>query len=302
MSIRDGSALGGKFRYILSLCILVLPSLAFAENIRFRLSEKNPSQGDVLIIWRVDKGTDSFKVLFSSRQYESFLFGKKQTVFLGMPYQIRPGTYSVTAQYAVKGSAASSGFIIKVREIYPKLKYEPPKRSEAEQKRINEEQGHKVESIRHMTLHVSSMTYFSWPVTPVKVNASFGEKRCRDRYLWKRFNCRYHLGTDYRAAFDENHSQPVAIFSINSGVVAMTASNEIDGNIVVVDHGNGLSSEYLHLSKILVKKGDAIRRGQRIGIAGKTGATDAIHLHLTIKMDYGKTLIDPQKFLNQVVR
>lgn len=291
-----------KIRSILFLWILALPSLVSAEILRFKLSEKNPDQGDVLIIQRVDKGTDSFRVLFSSRQYNSFLFEKKQTVFLGMPYQFRPGTYSVTALYSVKGNTASSKFVIKVRELYPKLKYAPPKRSEAEQQRINKEQEHKVETIQKMTLQISSRTYFSWPVSPIKVNASFGEKRCRDRNLWRKFNCRYHLGTDYRAAFDEDRSNPVAVHSINSGVVAMTASNEIDGNIVVVDHGNGLSSEYLHLSKFLVKKGDVVKRAQRIGIAGKTGATDAIHLHLTIKMDYGKTLIDPQKFLNQVVR
>jgi len=290
-----------KIGHILSLLILVTPTTAFAETLRFDLSEKILSQGDVLIIRRVDKSTDSFRVLFSSRQYESFIFGKKQTVFLGMHYQIRPGTYSVLTEYSVTDSTASSRFVIKIRELYPKLKYAPPKRTEADQKKINEQQEHKVDTISKMALLVSSRTYFSQPVTPIKVNASFGEKRCRDKYLWKKFNCRYHLGTDYRAAFDENHSRPVAVHSINSGVVAMTASNEIDGNVIVVDHGNGLSSEYLHLSKIMVKIGDSISRGQKIGIAGKTGSTDAIHLHLTIKMDYGKTLIDPQKFLNKVI-
>lgn len=291
-----------RLRLILSLCILASPICALAGNTQFRISEKTPDQGDVLIIQRVYRGNERFKVAFSGRQYESFELGKKQTVFLGLHYQVRPGTYTVTAQYSIKGSTGSQNFQIRVRKLYPKLEYTPPKRSEAEQQRINKEQEHKTESIRKMTLRVNSMTYFSQPIVPIRVNAEFGEKRCRDRNRWRKFNCRYHVGTDYRAAFDENRSNPVAVHSINSGVVAMTASNEIDGNIVVVDHGNGLSSEYLHLSKFLVKKGDVVKRGQKIGIAGKTGATDAIHLHLTVKMDYGKTLVDPRKFLDQVVR
>ncbi len=289
-----------EIKYILFSCVLALSGSAHAETEIFKLSGKNVAQGDVVIMQRLDNDNGAFTVLFSGRQHNSFLFGNRQTVFLPVHYQLKPGKYPVTAHYAAAGVAAASEFSITVRELYPKLKYTPPKRSEAEQKRINEEQQHKVSEISEMHLVITALPYFLWPVVPLKINASFGEKRCRDRYLWKRFNCRYHLGTDYRAAFDDKHSRPVAIHSINSGVVAMTASNEIDGNIVVVDHGNGLSSEYLHLSRILVKKGDAVGRGQSIGIAGKTGSTDAIHLHLTIKMDYGKAIIDPQKFLHQV--
>ena len=103
------------------------------------------------------------------------------------------------------------------------------------------------------------------------------------------------MGTDYRAAFDEGRSRPAAIFAINDGRVVLTKDHLINGKLMVLDHGNGITSGYLHLSKFLVKQGQWVRVGQKIGIAGRTGATEAIHLHLFIKMDYGKTAVDPEK-------
>ncbi len=285
-----------KITSLIGLLASFAVNFSYAQEPKFQLSEKNVSQGDVVILRRIDNSVETFKVNFLGRKYESFQFGKFQSVLLGIHFQLRPGMHLITAQSDLAGGTTSS-FVINVKELYPKLKYEPPKRPEAQQKRINEEQRKKVSALKEMNLAVSSMNYFAWPISPVKLNASFGEKRCRDRRGWKKFNCRYHLGTDYRSAFDFFHQKPEPARAINSGRVVGIKENLVDGKLVILDHGNGISSEYLHLSKFLVKKGDLVVRGQKIGITGKTGSTDAIHLHLTIKMDYGKTLVDPEVFL-----
>lgn len=279
------------------LFLLFANDFSHAQAPKFQLLDKDVLQGAVVVLRRVDRGTETFKVRFLGREYESFRFGKHRTVLLGIHYQLRPGTHTVLAEYDAGGSTASARFVIRVRELYPKLKYEPPKRSPEDQKRINEEHEKKQETLKDMDLTVSSMTYFVWSVDPVKVNAPFGDKRCRDRIGRKKFNCRYHLGTDYRSAFDIFHQNAQPAHAINSGRVVRTAENLIDGKLVIIDHGNGISSEYLHLSRFLVKEGDMVIRGQKIGITGKTGSTDAIHLHLTVKMDKGKTIVDPEIFL-----
>ncbi len=285
----------------IGLLALFTGNFSHAQEPKFKLSDKNVSQGDVAILRRIDGGADTFKVSFLGREYESFLFGNRQSVLIGIHFQLRPGRHALIAQSDhLAGGTTSFVFTFNVRELYPELKFEPPKRPEAEQKRINEENENKISALRNMNLRVDRMNYFIHSVYPARVNSPFGDLRpsaCNNKRLRKKLNCWQHRGTDYRSAFDFFHQKAEPARAINSGRVVEAADNLLDGKIVILDHGNGISSEYLHLSKFLVKKGDLVVRGQKIGITGKTGATDAIHLHLTIKMDYGETLVDPEVFL-----
>ena len=244
------------------------------------------------------KSTAPFTATFQGRNYDSFLMGKRQTVLIGLHYQLKPGTYSVTGSFsALSGRALPFYFRIRVKERFPRLPYRPPERSPEVQEKIAEEAAKKNSALREGSFRISKLGKFVNPVAPVKVNSKFGERRCERRIKKKGINCRYHLGVDYRAAFDQKRSVPVRISAINSGKVILVADYLMDGKTVIIDHGNGITSGYIHLSKILVREGQWVRAGQKIGIAGKTGATNAIHLHLFIKMDQGKTLVDPEKFL-----
>ena len=64
-----------------------------------------------------------------------------------------------------------------------------------------------------------------------------------------------------------------------------------------INHGQGVYSVYYHLNKILVKKGDTIKRGEAVGLSGKTGRVTGPHLHFGIKL-YSKN-INPQVFIQQ---
>lgn len=276
---------------------LFAPDSPYLQVHHFKLNKVHASQGDVLILRAPDEKYGKFKANFLGREYQSFRFGKYQSVLLGIHYQLKPGKHSITVWPDLAEGSASYDLELNVKEIYPKLPYEPPKRDPKIQRRINEESEKKISSLQEMNLRLDSMDYFGQPIFPLKINASFGDVRCRDRRGRKKFNCRYHLGTDYRSAFDFFHQKPEPARAINSGRVVRTVENMVDGKLVILDHGNGISSEYLHLSRFLVKEGDMVVRGQKIGISGKTGGTDAIHLHLTVKMDNGKTIVDPEIFL-----
>jgi murein DD-endopeptidase MepM/ murein hydrolase activator NlpD len=67
------------------------------------------------------------------------------------------------------------------------------------------------------------------------------------------------------------------------------------GYYVIVEHGNGVESLYAHLSSIAVSKGDAVARGQALGIAGNTGNSLGVHLHFEVYKD-GKR-VDPMLYL-----
>lgn len=75
------------------------------------------------------------------------------------------------------------------------------------------------------------------------------------------------------------------IYSANDGKVIFAGKESGYGNYVVIDHGNGISTLYAHLSKITVKKGAKINAGQVVGIMGDSGTATAMHLHYEVRIN-----------------
>ena len=78
------------------------------------------------------------------------------------------------------------------------------------------------------------------------------------------------------------------------GVVTLAAASPftLEGNLLIIDHGMGLDSAFLHLSKIHVKVGDVVKQGQLVGAIGATGRASGPHLHWGMK--WNQERIDPQ--------
>jgi len=96
-----------------------------------------------------------------------------------------------------------------------------------------------------------------------------------------------HRGLDYRA----KPRTPVA--AINSGRVVLAQPLYYEGGCVIIDHGLGLMSIYMHLSKIEVTVGRRVRRGQIIALSGATGRATGPHLHLGLR--WQGSYLDPAK-------
>jgi murein DD-endopeptidase MepM/ murein hydrolase activator NlpD len=103
-----------------------------------------------------------------------------------------------------------------------------------------------------------------------------------------------HTGLDFRAATGD----PVRATA--NGKVVSSGSAGGYGRMVEIDHGNGLTTRYGHLSEINVRVGDVIKIGQVIGEVGSTGRSTGPHLHYETRID-GEA-VDPQKFLRAGVR
>ena len=86
-----------------------------------------------------------------------------------------------------------------------------------------------------------------------------------------------HQGLDYAVP----EGTPVA--ALNSGTVLLAQGLFFEGNCVVLDHGQGLLTLYLHLSKIEVKEGEHITSGQKIGLSGGSGRATGPHLHVAVR-------------------
>ena len=98
-----------------------------------------------------------------------------------------------------------------------------------------------------------------------------------------------HLGLDFHAP------RGTRVQAANSGRVILARRLFFEGNCVIVDHGEGLMTLYMHLSKFKVRKGQRVRRGQLLGLSGATGRATGPHLHLAVRWE--GVYLDPAKLL-----
>jgi len=121
---------------------------------------------------------------------------------------------------------------------------------------------------------------------PVKAQAtaSFGTRRMFNGKL-----ASIHKGTDFRAA------SGTPVLAGNSGTVILAQPLYYEGNCVIVDHGMGLVSISMHFSRIDVKPGQHVTRGQQLGLSGATGRVTGPHLHWAIR--WQGAMLDPVKLL-----
>ena len=98
-----------------------------------------------------------------------------------------------------------------------------------------------------------------------------------------------HTGLDFPA------EAGTRVFASAGGVVRLSEYHPEYGNLVEIDHGNGLVTRYAHNSKVLVKAGDLVKRGQAISEVGTSGRSTGAHLHFEVLLDGVPQ--DPAKFL-----
>lgn len=118
--------------------------------------------------------------------------------------------------------------------------------------------------------HVSSP--YGWRIHPI-----YGDRR-------------FHAGVDLSAGC------PNEIYATRAGVVLIAQYSETAGNYVVIDHGDGYTSTYMHMCKLpCVKPGDYVLAGQVIGCVGNTGASKGCHLHFGIS--YNGSTVNPMDYI-----
>lgn len=130
---------------------------------------------------------------------------------------------------------------------------------------------------------------FIWPVKG-RVSGRFGSQR-----IYKGEPGSYHSGLDIATG-----ASGTPFVAPADGVVILAADGPftLEGNLLMLDHGMGLNSAFLHCSELLVKEGDTVRQGQVIGRIGSTGRATGPHLHWSLK--WRASRLDPLLFIGGV--
>ncbi len=159
----------------------------------------------------------------------------------------------------------------------PKKKVTPPKR---DWDRIGREAKLLNEARDARSGRRDFLNGFVWPAKG-RISGVFGSQRVLNGKPR-----RPHAGVDIAAPTG------TPVFAAASGVVALTHPGMFfAGKTVLIDHGHGVSTIYIHLLEIAVKDGQAVKQGQRIGRIGKTGRATGPHLHWGLA--WGRVRLDP---------
>lgn len=123
---------------------------------------------------------------------------------------------------------------------------------------------------------------FAWPATG-RISGLFGAQR-----VYRGEPGSYHAGVDVAKP------EGAVVVAPADGVVTLAAEVPftLEGKLLILDHGHGLDSAFLHLSRIDVRVGDMVRQGQPVGRVGRTGRATGPHLHWA--MTWNGARIDPQ--------
>jgi murein DD-endopeptidase MepM/ murein hydrolase activator NlpD len=215
----------------------------------------------------------------------------------GVSLETKPGTYPLQLHAETSGAgpsgqsaAATISFEKNIRvenQRYPRVLLKVPGRYTApspdDQREIEEDKATKAEAFKTLSADREWSGSFAAPVS-AEISDLFGVQRVFNGSVQST-----HQGLDFRVPGG------TSVAAVNRGRVILARALFFEGNCVVIDHGQGLLTLYLHLSKFLVKEGDDVDKGQPIGLSGGTGRATGPHLHLAVR--WQGVYLDPQTLL-----
>lgn len=207
---------------------------------------------------------------------------------LPVPLDKKPGDYDL--KITISGSSGDSAHH-RVIPIKPKkyavqyLTLPPSEEDKYEAPGVVAERAAIEHALKTVSKKYTWWGSFIWPVD-AGISTEFGIKR-------------YINGEDAGRhwGFDLPAPEGTPVKATNCGTVLLARSDfTLHGKTVIIDHGIGLTSLYIHLSSISVKPGDLVKRGQVIGRVGSTGVATGPHLHWGVYV--GREAVDPRMFMH----
>lgn len=122
---------------------------------------------------------------------------------------------------------------------------------------------------------------FTHPCPGTYLSSGFG---------YRSFDHSFHKGYDFAS-----HGQSLPTYAAADGTVIIAGWSNSAGNWVVINHGNGLVTKYMHHAALYVHAGETVKKGQNIGMSGTTGYSSGVHLHFQVEVN--GTAVDPGSFL-----
>lgn len=276
-------------KILLALILTCLPHICLAQVQSFEILNPQVKQGDTLIIrinpqWQVA----GVGILLEGANISANNLGY---VFVGIGVDVKPERHSVflTEYGVVRMDIPPVEFEVQVRNFSEWFRGSVPIPSRVVRERLLKDRQLK-ESAYILAESFEDLTSgeYNYPLDTASVTNEFGNRRLYGRRRNKPELVVPHGGIDLRAPLKTK------IKAINSGKVLLARRMLADGNLLILDHGSGIISMYLHLSRFTVKEGENIKTGQVVAYSGNTGGVPP---HLDFRIKVHDTYIDPLEFI-----
>ncbi|WP_411376617.1 M23 family metallopeptidase [Desulfurobacterium thermolithotrophum] len=249
---------------------------AIASNIKFYIPTAYPGSIGYFVLTNHSKNT-KVVVAFKGKKYEFPVVSEK--AYFAIPYGAK-GTVAISLK---KGKKNLFLRLIPVKEKKYRISRIWVKERKLTKKLIERIKKENI-ILRKTLTRVTSKKFrenrFYSPLKKLTITTPFGAKRIingKKRSI--------HWGIDLKAPLG------TPVFASLSGRVVLARDFYYTGNTIIIDHGLGIYTLYAHLSKLLVKEGQIVRAGQKIGKVGSTGRSTGPHLHFGIYVNGIK--VDP---------
>lgn len=250
----------------------------------FDLPENSPVPGGVAVI-NLGK-QEPAKTYFNKRRVMTLKNEQNWYAIIGLPLSIKPGLHKLHYRTET-GSQHAIGFQVKTKEyavqritLKNKRMVDP---NAQDLVRIRKESKIIHHALQHWRAKSDINLDFQMPVKGI-ISSPFGLRR-----IFNGEPRKPHSGLDIAAPVGTPIKAPAA------GIVTATGHYFFNGNTILLDHGQGLVTMYCHMSKIEVKAGQHVKRGQVIGLVGRTGRVTGPHLHWGVSLN--NTMVEPHLFL-----
>jgi murein DD-endopeptidase MepM/ murein hydrolase activator NlpD len=262
---------------IVSLILLFANAISAQQGQALRLSLPN------------EPGIQSVEIQWQNHKIPYVQTGEQWVAVIGVDLDVKPGEYPSELKVTRNGSVDRRSVTVEVQKVeYPTTQLKVAdayvQLSPANQARAARE-AKEIEEI-HNTITPSILwtEAFKSPIAGEK-GTNFGHRR-----IFNGEPRAPHGGADLKAATG------TPIHSSNKGRVVLAKDLFFTGNTVIVDHGLGIYTLYAHLSRIDVKKGTIVERGQIVGLSGATGRVTGPHLHWGARVQNAR--VDPFSLVN----
>ena len=232
-----------------------------------------------------DDGIQSVQLQWQNKKVPYVRVGEEWVAVVGVDMDVKAGKHTGSVEITRATGVTKETVEVSVSAVrFPTTQLKVADRfvelNPRDQARANSE-AKEIETIHNTLANEILWTEpFRTPVDGVAAGSNFGHRRV--------FNGQArnpHNGADLRA------TTGTRILSANRGRVALAKDLFFTGNTVIVDHGLGIYTLYAHLSRIDVKQGGMVERGQLLGLAGATGRVTGPHLHWGARIQGAR--IDP---------
>lgn len=230
------------------------------------------------------------EIALDGKALDVYWTGSAYMALIAFPYDAEPGehTLTITAADPITGESAEAKAILTVEGFnYPFESVALPQRLlPLLDPTLNQTEMGRLRSIYSARTRPLTWDWpFAVPVPGGVMTSRFGGARSYNGGLW--------LGVHTGADFRRDVGEPVSATA--DGRVVVAEYFDIRGNVIILDHGYGVFSQYAHLAEFYVRPGDVVRQGQIIGAAGNTGRSNGPHLHFEIIVNGVE--VDPLRWL-----